>query len=155
MTPEVVVAPDASSIRTMMTAYLHELTPGGMSVYPKLSLYWEDPDRTPYLIRVGAAEAGFALVRAHRDVRLHEMAEFYVASTHRRQGVGRHAARTLFERRPGFWHLQILEDNAVARAFWRSVVPRPFDEAHHIAANGRRFVVIQFRSDPHGASRPT
>ncbi|HTI45358.1 MAG TPA: GNAT family N-acetyltransferase [Casimicrobiaceae bacterium] len=147
----VVAAPDPASIRAMMTPYLHELTPGASSLYPRLELYWEDPDRLPYVIRVGVEDVGFALVRDHMEARLHEMAEFYVERAWRRLGVGRHAVSALFERHPGFWHLQILEDNVVARAFWRSVVPPPADETRHVAANGRRFVVMQFRA---GATVP-
>jgi predicted acetyltransferase len=148
MKPVVVVAaPDPVSIGAMMTSYLLELTPGAPTVYPRLELYWEDPDRLPYLIRVGARDVGFALVRDHMEARLHEMAEFFVEREWRRHGVGRHAVLALLARHPGFWHLQILEDNAVARAFWRSVVPPPADETRHVATNGRRFVVMQFRAD--------
>lgn len=154
MTPDVVVATDPASIGAMMTRYLRELATDGPTVYPRLALYWEDPDRVPYLIRVGASDVGFALVRAHMDARLHEMAEFFVERAWRRRGIGRHAVATLFGRHPGFWHLQILEDNAAARAFWRSVIPPPVDETLHIAANGRRFVVMQLRAVPITDGRP-
>jgi predicted acetyltransferase len=147
MSPLVLAAPDPVSIGVMMTPYLHELTPGASTVYPRLALYWEDPDRMPYVIRVGGQDVGFALVRDHMAARLHEMAEFYVERAWRRCGVGRHAAQALFARHPGFWHLQVLEENTIARAFWRSVVPSPADETRHVAANGRRFVVMQFRAD--------
>lgn len=138
----------------MMIPYLHELTPGGPTTYPQLGLYWEDPDRTPYLLRVGAEDVGFALVRDHMHARLHEMAEFYIVRSHRRNGCGSYAARALFGRRPGLWHLQVLEDNVVARTFWRSVVPRDADMARHVASNGRRFVVLQFRVPAPSAGVP-
>jgi predicted acetyltransferase len=146
MNATVVAAPDPASIGTMMTPYLRELTPAGPSIYPRLAAYWQDRDRFPYVIRAEAHDVGFALVRAHMDARLLEMAEFYVARAWRRRGIGRHAVQVLFARHPGFWHLQILEDNAAARSFWRSVVPQPVDETRHVAASGRRFVVMQFRA---------
>ncbi|HEY1328870.1 MAG TPA: GNAT family N-acetyltransferase [Casimicrobiaceae bacterium] len=144
MIAEVAVAADPASIGAMMTPYLRELTPDGPAVYPRLALYWEDRQRVPYVIRLADADVGFALIREHMDARLHEMAEFYVGPAWRRRGIGRQAVQDLFARHRGFWHLQILEDNWAARAFWRSVVPPPVEETHHVAANGRHFLVMQF-----------
>jgi predicted acetyltransferase len=146
MTPDLVVATRPSSIRAMMTPYLYELTPQALPVYPRLGLYWEDRNRLPYLIRVGGDDAGFALVRHHADTGFHEMAEFYVAPEHRRQGIGRAAARALLDRHPGWWHLQVLDDNAPAQAFWRDVMPPPVHAVHRQSSNGRRFTVMQFRT---------
>ena len=50
----------------------------------------------------------------------------------------------LFARHTGWWHLQVLDDNTPAQAFWASVVPTPVRRKHHVAANGRRFSVMQF-----------
>jgi predicted acetyltransferase len=146
MTPDLVIAPRASSIRAMMGPYLDELTPDGVAVYPRLGLYWHDRDRLPYLMRVGGEDAGFALVRHHVDSGFHEMAEFYVTPAYRRLGIGRHAARTLFARHPGWWHLQVLDDNAPAQAFWAAVIPPPVHAVRRQATNGRRFTVLQFRA---------
>ena len=52
------------------------------------------------------------LVRRHRESASHELAEFYVAPGSRRRGIGRAAARAAFGLHPGWWHLQILGDNA-------------------------------------------
>jgi predicted acetyltransferase len=146
MVPDLVVAPQSGAIRAMMAPYLDELTTGGLTVYPRLSLYWEDADRTPYLVRIAGEDAGFALVRRHAVTDFHEMAEFYIAPPYRRQGLGREAASTLFARHPGWWHLQILESNTGAQAFWRQVIAGPVRESAQKAANGRRFTVLQFRS---------
>ena len=146
MMPDLVLASRSSSIQTMMTPYLHELVPDGPPAYPQLQLYWEDRDRSPYLIRVGDQDAGFALVRHHRDTGCNEMAEFYVGPAHRRQGIGRAAAEALFDRHPGRWHLQVLTNNARARAFWREVIPPPIREEPRRAANGRPFILVHFRT---------
>jgi predicted acetyltransferase len=146
MRPDLVVAPQSGAIRAMMTPYLEELTTGGLTVYPRLALYWQDADRTPYLVRVGAEDAGFALVRRHAATDFREMAEFYIAPAWRRQGIGREAALALFGRQPGWWHLQILETNTAAQAFWRRVIPVPVRESAQRGTNGRRFSVLQFRT---------
>lgn len=144
MQPDLLLAPRAGAIRAMMAPYLTELVPDGLVRYPHLSLYWHDPGRLPYLIRVDGADAGFALVREHADVGFHEMAEFYVRPGFRRHGVGGAAARVLFARHPGWWHLQVLDDNAAAQAFWTAVIPAALHRERRVAANGRRFSVVQF-----------
>ena len=146
MRPDLVVAAQAGPIRAMMTPYLEELTTGGLTVYPRLALYWEDADRIPYLVRIGTENAGFALVRRHPATDFREMAEFYIAPAWRRQGVGRDAARALFARHTGWWHLQILETNVAAQAFWRRVIPAPVRESAQRGSTGRRFTVLQFRT---------
>jgi predicted acetyltransferase len=146
MSPDLVVASQSLAIRAMMAPYLDELTTGGLTVYPRLALYWEDADRIPYLVRLEGADAGFALVRRHPETGFHEMAEFYIAPAYRHQGIGREAAQALFARHSGWWHLQILDHNAGAQAFWRRVIPGPLRESAQRAANGRRFTVIQFRA---------
>jgi predicted acetyltransferase len=144
MQPDLLIAPRAAPIREMMAPYLTELVPGGLPDYPHLSLYWHDRARLPYLIRVADDDVGFALVRDHDDTGYHEMAEFYVRPRFRREGIGRAAAAMLFARHAGRWHLQVLDDNAPAQAFWASVIPTPVHREHRVAANGRRFSVMQF-----------
>jgi predicted acetyltransferase len=146
MAPDLVVASQSGAIRAMMAPYLDELTTGGLTVYPRLSLYWEDSHRIPYLVQVDGADAGFALVRRHPATDFREMAEFYIAPDYRRRGLGREAAHALFARHPGWWHLQILDSNTGAQAFWRGVLPGPLRESPQRATNGRRFTVIQFRT---------
>jgi len=146
MRTDLVVASQSAPIRAMMAPYLEELTTGGLTVYPRLALYWEDADRIPYLVRIGTDDAGFALVRRHATTDFREMAEFYIAPGWRRQGVGREAALALFARHPGWWHLQILASNTAAQAFWRRVIPVPLREAAQQGTTGRRFSVLQFRT---------
>ena len=50
------------------------------------------------------------------------LAEFFILKRYRRTGVGRQAARALFDRFRGRWQLSILARNAPAIAFWRRVL---------------------------------
>ena len=50
------------------------------------------------------------------------MSEFFVLRKHRRQGVGRRAVFTLFDRFRGKWEIFELARNATAISFWRRVI---------------------------------
>jgi predicted acetyltransferase len=154
MQPDLLIADRAASIRAMMAPYLTELIPGGLPDYPHLGLYWRDRHRLPYLLRVADQDAGFALVRSHVDTGFHEMAEFYVRPAFRRHGVGREAASMLFARHAGWWNLQVLDDNVPAQAFWAAVIPGAFHRERRVAANGRRYSVIQFEVSGEEPAQP-
>lgn len=92
--------------------------------YPDLDLYWQEPGRTPWLIRVDGHLAGFALLSAesHSGVPAdHDMAEFFIVRKHRRGGVGLAAARQLIAARSGTWEIAVTRANAGAQVFWRRV----------------------------------
>ncbi len=95
--------------------------------------------RHPFLLRAGDRLAGFAIVdtrsRLTGDDGVRDMAEFFVARTARRRGVGSAAARALFDRFGGRWEVRQTARNTAALAFWRDVIGRytggRFDEAIH------------------------
>jgi predicted acetyltransferase len=90
-----------SLLRGLLAAYLAEL--GVQSAYPYLPLYWQEPDRFPYVIGAGSEIVGFALVREVGPVPQFEMAEFYVIPSRRRIGIGRAAASELLALHRGSW----------------------------------------------------
>ena len=74
------------------------------------------------LIRVAGHPAGFAIVLsdpahlpADTDV---ELMDFYITPKYRRQGVGKIAARKIFDRQRGRWILFELAKNRPALDFW-------------------------------------
>ena len=90
-----------------------------------LPLYWQEPERHPFLIRVDGNLAGFILVRGVKEDSpggYHSVAEFFVLRKYRRSGVGRQAARDIFTRFPGRWRVSQLENNLPAQAFWRKII---------------------------------
>jgi predicted acetyltransferase len=92
--------------------------------YPGLGRYWNEPQRSAWLIRVDGHLAGFALLSAssHSGAPAdHDIAEFFVVRKHRRGGVGLAAARQLIARRPGRWEIAVVRANVGAQAFWRRV----------------------------------
>jgi predicted acetyltransferase len=126
---------DAGLLANLLELYVHDLSeafsielgPDGRFGYPKLPLYWSEPDkRFPFLIRAGGKTVGFAFVTRgspatdERDVL--DVAEFFVLRRHRRSGCGRRAAGLLFDRFPGRWIVRVSEGNGGALPFWESVI---------------------------------
>lgn len=99
-----------------------ELTDHGTFVYRFLDLYFVEAEhRDAYLIRHEGELAGFAMTRPLPDS-FREMSEFFVARAHRRRGVGRRAAKLVFEIHPGSWEVAFDTANEEAAAFWPGVV---------------------------------
>jgi predicted acetyltransferase len=82
----------------------------------------------PLVILKGAEPVGFALVSRPRIAAVGEaaanytMSEFFVRKSHRRVGIGRDAARLIFDRFAGEWEIVEYQRNPGAVAFWRSVL---------------------------------
>ncbi len=86
--------------------------------------YWTRPGCSAWLIRADGRLAGFALLgtESHSGAPAdHDMAEFFVARKHRRDGVGHRAARRLIGERPGRWEIAVTRRNVGAQHFWRKV----------------------------------
>lgn len=124
------VADDRPAVARLWQLYLHELSayddsaPGADGFYdpgPYFDRYWSEADRFPYRLTVDGRVVGFALVR-RLDVDSHQMAEFFVVAGERRKGIGRAAARRIFDRFPGRWEVAQMRRNAPAQSFWRAVV---------------------------------
>ncbi|HMI87143.1 MAG TPA: GNAT family N-acetyltransferase [Polyangiaceae bacterium] len=93
---------------------------------PALEPYWTDPGHHPFLIRVDATLAGFALVQERSRLTdqegVRDMAEFFVMRRYRRRGVGVRAASLLFDRFQGPWEVRQRPENRDATAFWRRAI---------------------------------
>jgi predicted acetyltransferase len=98
----------------------------GLFVDEHLPLYWIEPQRHPFLIRMNGKLAGFALVRRmveiEKDSAPYSIAEFFIMRKYRRLGVGERAACYLFDRFPGKWHVAEIPENIGGIHFWRRVI---------------------------------
>lgn len=126
---------DATLLANLLELYIHDLSevfaiepgPEGRFGYPKLPLFWSEPDtRFPFLVRADGKLAGFVLVTrgspASDDPDVLDIAELFVLRGHRRRGCGRRAAALLFDRLPGRWIIRVSEGNRGALLFWESVI---------------------------------
>ncbi|GGO05030.1 GNAT family N-acetyltransferase [Saccharibacillus kuerlensis] len=71
-------------------------------------------------------ESAFQTEQTHKSLQetasQYEMVEFFIMKKYRGCGVGRQAACELFRQFPGRWKLGVMEENAPALSFWRSVI---------------------------------
>lgn len=135
--------------RVIYSLYLHDLseftdfyqlTSDGQWLpdYLETWLSPNQPNVHPFLIWLDDAPIGLALVGESPfpymspDVD-YRISEFFIVRGYRRSGIGRAAAKRLFEIFPGQWEIVQLEKNHSAVAFWASVV--------------REFTAGQFVSD--------
>ena len=127
---------DATLLGNLMELYIHDLRaifpdvslgPDGRFGYPRLPLYWSEPDRRfPFLIRCDSHVAGFVLATrgspVDDDPDTYDVAEFFVMRRYRRSGVGRQAALLLWRQLPGKWTVRVTEANRGAIPFWQGVM---------------------------------
>jgi predicted acetyltransferase len=134
VTLERLAEPDRPLLENLTQLYMYDWSElielevdarGRFGPYP-LDPYFTDASRHPFLIRDGAAIAGFALLcsqsRLTGRAGVYDVAEFFVLRRHRRRGVGREAARALLSQFHGPWEVRQRAGNPAATAFWRAVI---------------------------------
>ena len=123
--------------------------------YSSLPLYWRDPDRFPFLVRVEGELAGFILVKqcgsaTSADQAVWDVAEFFVLRGYRRRGIGLEAALTLWRELPGQWQVRVREENRPAQEFWEAAVRKFAGDGRYSVdwrlANGGNWRVFSFLS---------
>jgi predicted acetyltransferase len=106
----------------------HDLDLGkdGRFGYSQLSLYWRDPGRHPFLVRMDGELAGFVLVKTGSEISgsetVWDMAEFFVVRGNRRRGIGTEIAHEVWKRFPGWWEVRAMQSNRPARQFWEHAI---------------------------------
>jgi len=129
---------DRKWIERVYREYLDDLGAGGTGAFPTLTLtgqashdllggWFRDERLIPFVILHGKEPAGFALVQRTSPVRsgpqaAFRLAEFFVRRPVRRLGLGREAARLLFDRFEGQWLVSESNGHREAVAFWRKVI---------------------------------
>lgn len=134
------VARDREWIESVYRDYLDDLSPLNTGVFSttslgeigygtsdQLSRWFGDSSVNPLVIMRGTEPVGFAMVArgsasAGRPPVDYRMAEFFVARTFRRRGVGRLAVELILNRFAGRWEITEYLRNPVAVSFWRRVV---------------------------------
>jgi predicted acetyltransferase len=132
-------AQDRTWIQSQYPEYLEDLSQLSMNtgMFPASGEYGErhaelmarwfaDDSSHPLIILKNERPVGFALVsrppRNQRDQIDFRMAEFYVTPRERRLGVGRDAARLIFNRFAGAWEVSEFLYNSPSVTFWRAIV---------------------------------
>ena len=157
-------APEQESILAhLLELYAHdfsefhhlELGADGRFGYRHLPLYWSEPGRYPFLIKVNGRLAGFVFVKRASAVSYREtvwdMAEFFIVRAYRRRGIGRKAAHEVWRRFAGPWEVRVMQSNRMALHFWqRAVTTFNGELIHpaHIEKEGQWWYVFAFESKP-------
>jgi predicted acetyltransferase len=132
---------DRRWIESVYRDYLADLAPLATGVFPalgevghrepdQLSRWFADRHAQVLTVLYGDAPVGFAMVRRRAqsagqsasDPAEFFMAEFFIARSWRRRGIGAQAVRLLFDRFAGQWLIIEHERNEGAVTFWRGVV---------------------------------
>ncbi len=106
----------------------HDLDLGadGRFGYKHLPLYWSEPCRHPFLVRIDSKLAGFVLVKKGSEVSgsetVWDMAEFFVIRRYRRRGIGTQIAHEVWRRFPGPWEVRVMQSNVAAYHFWQRAI---------------------------------
>jgi predicted acetyltransferase len=145
--PEVVraTAEQEPIVANLLELYAHdfsefhnvELGMDGRFGYRNISLYWREPGRHPFLVRMEDKLAGLVLVKRGSEISgsesVWDMAEFFVIRRYRRGGVGTEIAHEVWRQFPGLWEVRVMESNHSALHFWEHAITTFTGEAIHSA----------------------
>jgi predicted acetyltransferase len=130
-----------------------ELGDDGRFGYKHLPLYWSEPDRYPFLIKVDGRLAGLALVKKGSEVSdsdaVWDMAEFFIVRAYRRRGIGMKVAHEVWRRLPEPWEVRVRQSNGAALNFWQRAITTLNGEPIHptrIEKDGECWYVFAFES---------
>jgi predicted acetyltransferase len=137
-------------IHNLYQLYLHDLSSfteenkieqNGLFQTEHINVFWEKESLFPYLIYVDMKVCGFALVAGHPyapEGADYSLVEFFVIREERRTGVGREAARLIFDSFRGTWDVYEVESNRPAVAFWTSVITEYTHDVFEVLSSGNQ-----------------
>ena len=131
-----------------------ELDANGRFGYLDLPLYWSEPDRHPFLVKVDGELAGVVLVKRGGGDPGREagwdVGEFFIVRGYRRQGIGTKVAQEIWRRFPGRWEVRVMQSNRTALHFWQRAIAAFNGEAVEPAffeKDGEGWWVFDFESN--------
>ncbi len=97
----------------------------GLYGYEYVDNYWTEENRYPFFIKVDGKLAGFIMVNDYPEVEIetnYSMSEFFVMYKYRGYGVGKYAAKYIFDKLRGKWQLKIHPKNSISEKFWIKII---------------------------------
>lgn len=130
-----------------------ELGDDGRFGYKHLPLYWREPNRRPFLVRIDGKLAGLVLVKQGSEISgdetVWDMAEFFVVRGYRRRGIGTDVAHQVWRKFPGMWEVRVMESNGSACRFWERAISAfagASIQSVKVEKCGKRWRVFSFES---------
>jgi len=124
----------APILGNLLELYAHDLSAcahldigeDGRFAYKSLPLYWSEPNRHPFLVKIDGKLAGLVLVKRGSEVSgdrtVWDMAEFFILRKYRRHGFGTLAAHEVWKRCAGRWEVRVMQSNRPASLFWERAI---------------------------------
>ncbi len=134
----------------------HELQIGadGRFGYRSLPLYWSEPGRYAFLVKVNGELSGLVFVRRGSEISgdpfFWDMAEFFVLRGWRRRRVGTQVAHEVWRRFPGTWEVRVMQSNLPAQHFWMRAIGAFTGKTIApvvVEKGGERWQLFAFRSE--------
>ena len=132
-----------------------ELGEDGRFGYKDLPLYFRQPNRRAFLVRVDNKLAGLVLVKRGLGLSagkiVWDMAEFFVVRRYRRRGIGTYVAHEVWRQVPGLWEVRVMESNHTAHLFWAHTISAFTGEttlSRHVQTGGKSWRVFAFEAKP-------
>jgi len=103
---------------------LDVMSNGLFEKYKELENYWNEEDKSAYLVKKENKYVGFVLVKktAEKGRSHFSMAEFFILKKYRRKGLGKQVAFSVFDLYKGNWQVYQLSHNKPAQKFWHNVI---------------------------------
>ncbi len=115
--------------------------------YKWFDAYFKDSDRDAYFIKDGDKYLGFVFV--NENLKFLEkgkcIAEFLILPRYRRNHIGKRVAFEIFDKYPGDWEVQPMENNRVAYSFWENTI-KDYTNNHYEKKNDGIEDVFIFQS---------
>ncbi len=96
--------------------------------YDELPIYWEDPNKHPYLVWVNNKLAGFVLIQKGSPIKadpdIWDVAEFFIMRKFRKKGIGQVVALQIWKRLSGTWQVRVWDNNIAAHSFWDKAIKK-------------------------------
>jgi predicted acetyltransferase len=119
---------DIQEVQVLVSKYLIHYTYGANAQFetlPHFQDYWKEDHAFLYLLKQKEMPIGFALIHNHtlNEKANWKMAEFFILSVFRRQGIARFAMMEIMKKHPGTWEIPVYKDNVEAQIFWKNTLP--------------------------------
>jgi predicted acetyltransferase len=133
ITIELIKIEEKEILRNLLEKYLYEFSPYeetdvnnlGLYGYDYLDHYWVEQNRFPYFIKVENTLAGFVMVNDYPEKNIktdYTLSEYFIMYKYRRRGIGKYAAKCVFDKHKGRWQLKYHPKNIVSEKFWINTV---------------------------------
>lgn len=148
----------------LLQLYLHDVSEfsnaephdDGLYCYRDCDDFWSDENKFPFLFMLRGKPAGIILIKSealNSGATQYEFCDLFVLKCYRRLGIGEEIARMVFGQYQGRWQIRVVEQNDVARSFWRQVMRRyTFRRYRELRADADGGVLFEFDSPTDTAS---